>query len=323
MSDATYEQDAFLKLLTDALRAGPGSPQWHEAVTHLKTNSPADADEYRMLIAARENLEAGREYRSVRAGPGFTRKVMRQIEEEAKETGASGMPSANIVAILAAMGILAVVVVIVVMLSRTPPATPGLAELQATTFSTPLVAGDFQTAVPAEWKRFGLEPTVSKDKGLRGVYKDPEEFRGGGVHVANPLPADQPFEFAATVAMERASRNVNLQLFVTENPAFDNAKATTEREFAVLLNQGTLGVYKPDGTLVGEQMRLPGGQRSTVQVKMRGPHAVVVVNDKVLYAGDSGLTPGTQRWPGVRFLTRGNEKAMDDVTVLRAQVLKP
>lgn len=322
MTDATYEQDAFLKLLTDALRAGPGSPQWHEAVTHLKTNNPAEADEYRLLIAAREDLEAGREYRSVRAGPGFTRKVMEQIEQEAKETGPSGMPSANIVAILAAMGILAVVVVLVVVLSRTPPATPGLAELQNTAFATPIVAGDFQTAIPPEWKPFGVTPTVSREKGLRGVPRDPRESRGGGVHVANPIAAGQPFEFSTTVATARPSNNVVLRLFVTEDPSFDNAKATSDREFAVQLNEGTLNVYKPDGTLAGEQLRLPEG-RSTVQIRLRGPHAVVLANDKVLYAGESGLAAGTQRWPGIRFLAKGNDKAMDDVTVPAARVLKP
>jgi hypothetical protein len=323
MSETTYETDAFLKLLTDALRAGPGSPQWHEAVTQLKTANPAEADEYRLLIAARENLEAGLEYRSVRAGPGFTRKVMDQIEQEAKETGTSGMPSANIVAILAAMGILAVVVVVVVMLSRTPPATPGLAELQATTFATPLVAGDFQTSIPAEWKQFGVAPTISiKEKGLRGTLKDPKESRGGGVHTANPLSSDQPFELSTTISIAKASNSVVLHLFVTEDPSFNNAQATSSREFAVQLREGTLNVYKPDGTIAGEQLRLPDG-RSTVQVKMRGPHAVVIANDKVLYAGESGLSPKTQRWPGVRFLTKGNEKSMDDVTVPRAQVLKP
>ena len=85
-TETQFESDADLKLLTDALRAGPASPQWHEAVTQLRAGgvngSDASADEYRLLVAARENLESGREYRSVRAGPGFTRKVMLPLAPE-------------------------------------------------------------------------------------------------------------------------------------------------------------------------------------------------------------------------------------------------
>jgi len=47
--------DPFLILLTDALRAGPGSPQWHEAVSQLKL-AGENVDEYKLLIEARESL---------------------------------------------------------------------------------------------------------------------------------------------------------------------------------------------------------------------------------------------------------------------------
>ena len=46
------EKDPFLVLLTDALRAGPGSPEWRDAVATLKT-SDERVDEYRLLIEAR------------------------------------------------------------------------------------------------------------------------------------------------------------------------------------------------------------------------------------------------------------------------------
>jgi len=95
-TETQFDSDQFLKLLTEALRAGPGSPEWHEAVNQLKTSSLADADEYRMLINAREHLESGRDYRSIRAGPEFTRKVMRAIDEEAAQRPSG--PSAGIIA---------------------------------------------------------------------------------------------------------------------------------------------------------------------------------------------------------------------------------
>src|SRR5881397_2417642 len=117
-----FESDQFLKLLTDALQAGPGSPQWHEAVNRLRTSDAPEADEYRMLVEARENLESGRDYRSVRAGPGFTRKVMEGIEKQ-ETTPPRAPPTANILAIVAVLVLLTVIIVVAALLYKgTTPA---------------------------------------------------------------------------------------------------------------------------------------------------------------------------------------------------------
>ena len=71
MPTLDFESDQFLALLTEALRAGPGSPEWHEAVETLRSDGSHDMDEYRLLIAARENLEKGKDYRSVRGAGVF------------------------------------------------------------------------------------------------------------------------------------------------------------------------------------------------------------------------------------------------------------
>src|SRR5580693_7747851 len=105
MSQIDTENDPFLNLLTEALRDGPGSPQWREALAQL----PADGqDEYRKLIDAREALESGREYRSVRPGAGFTRKVMSGLEHQ-KPASASKLRIATIIAALSAIVILGLV----------------------------------------------------------------------------------------------------------------------------------------------------------------------------------------------------------------------
>ena len=62
MPPANIETDPFFVQLTDALRAGPGSTQWQEAVASLRQQGLDSADEHRLLIETRENLEAGREY---------------------------------------------------------------------------------------------------------------------------------------------------------------------------------------------------------------------------------------------------------------------
>src|ERR1700750_2686952 len=100
MTDLDFESSQ-LQLITEALRAGPGSPAWREALAAIE-HSP-DADEFKVLYAARERLASGRQYREVRAGAGFTRKVFDAIEQE-QATGdankTAALPSANLIAIL-------------------------------------------------------------------------------------------------------------------------------------------------------------------------------------------------------------------------------
>src|SRR6267142_1304266 len=198
-TETQFDSDQFLKLLTEALRAGPGSPQWHEAVNQLKSSSLADADEYRMLVNAREHLESGRDYRSIRAGPGFTRKVMAAIDEESAAASQSAAPpSATLIAILAAAGILAVVAIVLFIWYRGgPPPQPTASDLASTVFAQTIISTDFtQTqTIPPEWRAFGLAPEkASKDRGLRaGVQKDDKEYRGGGIYSASGSPPGQTF----------------------------------------------------------------------------------------------------------------------------------
>src|SRR5688572_26603403 len=200
MQDTQFETDEMLKLLTEALRAGPGSPAWHEAVTQLRSSGAAEADEYRLLLSAREDLENGREYRTVRAGPGFTRKLMRQIDEEGASS--SGTPSANLVALVAAGVILGVVMIVGFLLMRgeeRPARTAG--DLRARQFGTPTVFS-FSDDIPTEWKTFGVPPEISgMEKGLRGGYAQDkaQDYSGGGIVAATPMRADEAFGIEATV----------------------------------------------------------------------------------------------------------------------------
>lgn len=77
MSVPEEHPDEFFVLLTDALRAGPGTEPWNKAVDQLGVSS--NADEARALLAVRQELESGRSYRSVRPGPMFTHRVMASV----------------------------------------------------------------------------------------------------------------------------------------------------------------------------------------------------------------------------------------------------
>jgi hypothetical protein len=320
-----FEADQFLKLLTDALRAGPGSPQWHEAVAQLRVTTASEAEEYRLLLEAREHLESGRDYRSISAGPGFTRKVMEAIEEEASRPKMP-LPSANVIALLAAGAILAVIVALGVILYRSNDGSGNQPDL-STYFPTTVIASDFSLGMGSEWKQFGLAPVISlRETGLRGgVGKDEKEYAGGGVVVAAPFEAEQSFAFEATVHLARVSGQVDVQLFVAEEPAFDrNVAATSEREFVADLREGQLRVFKADVTQAGEPLKLEGKrERLYVLIKMDRDEVRVEVDGKPLYAGPHGLGGDKQRWPGVRFLTKGSERGAEDVTVQAVRILKP
>jgi hypothetical protein len=109
------ESDPFFELLTDALRAGPGSDKWSEAVAKLRDGGVNGADEYNILIRAREDLQQGRDFRKVVPGAGFTHKVLEAVAQEGKKR--KGIPTATIVALLCGVVILGVIITVIVLMS--------------------------------------------------------------------------------------------------------------------------------------------------------------------------------------------------------------
>src|SRR3954447_24416843 len=116
MKADVVESDPFFTLLTDALRAGPGSPEWHQAVTKLRSEGANGRDEYKLLTEARAHLESGKDFRSVRAGADFTRRLLTRLEDE--PTGRAGTQTANVIMIVSALAILGVLALVAVLLSR-------------------------------------------------------------------------------------------------------------------------------------------------------------------------------------------------------------
>lgn len=311
---AQFETDDFLKLLTDALRAGPGSPQWHEAVQHLRQSDIAEADEYKLLITAREHLESGREYRAIHAGPGFTRKLMDQLDEAGRPKAA---PSANTLAIVGGVLLLAAIAVLAAVIIRSaPPGAATLDDLRQAIFSRTTTSVDFSAGVPADWRPFGLEP-VAGSKGLRGgVQKGNEtEYKSGGVYLANPLPPTQAFAVESAIHLAAPTNRVDLQLFISEDPA-----AQRPGDFVVDIKNGEVAAYRPDGSLAGEVVKLPRGDVQLV-MKLDQQHVIVEAAGRAIYAGAHGLSPERPRHPGIRFLTRGQET--DEATVQSIRIRKP
>jgi hypothetical protein len=328
-TETQFDSDQFLKLLTEALRAGPGSPQWHEAVNQLKESSLADADEFRMLINAREHLESGRDYRSIRAGPGFTRKVMSAIDQEAAAQAPSP-PSAGIIAIVATAAIITVVTIVAIIWSRGGAVQPNASDLQSIVFSQTSVSTDFAqtTAIPPEWRTFGLAPMIaSRTRGLGAPHvhagqSDDKDYRGGGIYSASGIPPTQTFAFEATIHQYKVSDNVAVQIFITDTPDFDkNPKAASAHELVCYLLNGTINIAKPDGSIQGSGTKAK--DLNHIQIKL-DKQSVLIENDgQTLYSGAHDLSPNKARYCGVRFLVKPSDKPLEDVTVPSVRILKP
>lgn len=320
-----FENEAFLELLTEALRAGPGSPAWHQALGRLRASELSEAEEYRLLMEAREHLESGREYRSIRPGPNFTRKVMEAVDEAAGSRPA--LPSANLIALLAGLAILAVVVLVGVILLKDDGLAGSIAELEGSYFSKTLAGGDFAQGIPAEWKTFGLEPVLVANKGLRGgLPKESEkDYQSGGICLASPIAAENSFALEATVRMARATNHVDLQFFVTDAPAFADSTTSSSPGLVVDLRDGQWSVFmvKQDVTAVGEAMKVGEGGNIPLLIKVDRQFVIVESEGKRLYAGTHGLPQDKPRYPGIKFLTRGGEKGLEEVTVQSVRVLRP
>src|SRR5437870_4825584 len=141
MTELDFES-AQLEFLTEALRAGPGTPQWRDALATLDT-APGAADEYKLLCAARERLASGRGFREVRAGPAFTRKVFETIEREettAAATTPKSLLSANVIAAVSAAAILGILAVVAFLIIPRNEQTPAAADELGQTYFVNTVA---------------------------------------------------------------------------------------------------------------------------------------------------------------------------------------
>jgi hypothetical protein len=326
------ESEQFMTLLTDALRAGPGSPEWHQAVGVLRSSggASATADEYQMLVRAREDLESGRDYRAVKAGPGFSRKVLQGVEEEGTGVKAKGLPSANLIALLAGGVLLAVVVVIAIVLFRNPPADRGNVErLQSVYFVNPVVQMSFEdvTDVPAEWRRVGEVPlNIKAREGLgpaatQPTKDDKREYKAGALVLAESVAPDQPRMIDATFRFARPADGIIPEVFVAEGP-LDSSKAN--REFVWLLKGTAPQVVLADGSVPALTEKPDGKRAGTLNVKVRFNRDTVIVDsgEKRLYDGPHRLSETGPRYVGVRFRRKVDDKT-DGVYLQSIKVLKP
>jgi hypothetical protein len=298
MTDLDFESSQ-LQLVTDALRAGPGSPEWRAALESIEHGG---GDEYKSLYTARERLASGRQYREVRAGAGFTRKVFEQLDrEEAGERRA--LPSATMIAIVSAVALIGIISAIVTLTG--PRKAPPAPQLSQTYFLNTLSQSDFETELGMEWAPFGPLGLQARD-GLRPVLNNlSADFHGGGVFYDKMLSGDAVFAIEATILMPRTSAHLGVEVFISDDPNFTGPAATSEHELAFLARGAEASVILPGGRVEGAPIKLTGSRTPmNVRLTISGSDASVEMNSKKLWSGRHNLDPTKHRLAGVRFLAR-------------------
>jgi hypothetical protein len=327
VTDLDFESSQ-LQLLTDALRAGPGSPEWRAAMEAVGASSSPEQDEYKLLYAARERLASGRQYRAVRAGPGFTRRVFDAIEQDDSGDGSTpgALPAANLIAAVSALVILGVLAIVAWLII---PSTDTRHQQQAndlsqTYFVNRIVDANFDAGLAADWTPFGNLPLEAKG-GLRpgSAGNAPATFVGGGATHRRTIDASQPFAVEASIKIPRPSDDVIVQIFITDSPTFTGDNAMTPRELAWLVRGTQASVATPDGAVeFADAPVRGGGQRINVRLTANQADGAVEMNGQKLWSGPNQLDPKRPRTLGVRFLRQGkvDEKSLPVVESLRVLV---
>src|SRR5690242_16548153 len=229
---APAETDPFFNLLTDALRAGPASPQWRDAVAHLREQGAAEADEYRLLIDARESLESGKEYGSVRAGPGFTNKLMGQLGEQ--ESQRRGLPWTTLIAIVCTIAVIGSLIYVAYRASSSHPEVDQQAIDQlaadSRTFFNEISSATFNGSIPEGWKPIGSLP-LDFTSALRPANQPAANGEsGGGIYLAAPIPPEKNFTLEVKVTVSKPADGWTIEAFVAGGSNFSADRGTSPDE---------------------------------------------------------------------------------------------
>ena len=308
------QSDQFMTLLTDALRSGPGSPEWHEAVKLLRASNQ-NIDDYTLLYAARERLESGKAYRGVRAGAGFTRKVLTGIESQGNGTG--GLPTANLIAMIAAGAILAVVVAIGVLLFKgANPQQQAIEDLSTRIFGNKFLSASFTGSGgagamhPEGWTTFGDLPLTAESNELRPAVlpatQDTTSYKSGGLVLATGIPADRPLEVDVTARVNKSTENEIAEIFVSDEP-ITNENAAGGHAVVWQFKAGEARVFLADGRSVPQGEKFPNIREFPVKLILNRDTVIVESASQRLYAGPHLLSPGKSRYVGVRFRRRAGD----------------
>jgi hypothetical protein len=315
------DADPFLRLLTDALRAGPASPEWASAVAEARGRGAAGGDDAAVLLAARERLAEGRAYRSVAAGPGFERRLMAKVDADANAKPRS--LSAGWLAYLGAGLVVASVGVLLAILTRSGSGVgSGASDLAQAYFHRPFAETSLTGPLESGWRTIGSLPLATANRLMLTDAKLGPDYAGGGLVTRRGAAADEPLAVQATFHFGgHVGPGCVPQLFVADVNDFHGDRGFGSHELAWVVQDGQGQVAVADGTPPAPRLKVRPMDDVTVVIKLAPDgDAAVVCNDHVLWTGPSGLAPDKPRFAGVRLLYRGD--ARDAVAVTGLKVLQ-
>lgn len=316
MEEQLNTSDPFLQLLTDALRAGPGSPEWHQAVARINAGEKGPEDEYAMLVRARENLASGKAYREVKPGVGFTRKVMQGINTESPGSR-KGPISASLISYIGAGLVVAALGVFIFWMTDHSSSGEDLTDLF---FSTTHLAASLEGPLPTGWKLIGpLQVDPAHGLMPEGAKKT-TDYVGGGIASTDGVSPTAPFAVEATFDFKQVSDDCIPQLFVTDDPTFSDDKGVSPHELVWLVQRGEAQVALPDGKLASASKKVVENQSIEVRIVVGEKTALVICDGTELWSGPSELAKDKPRYVGVRLLCR-KENKNSVVTVKQLRVM--
>lgn len=307
MQGTEFETDDLLKLLTEALRRGPGSPQWHEAIQKLRDQGIRENDEYRLLMTVRERLQAGQSYREVWAGPAFTRDLMQRIRDESVPSSARSrlLVWVSVVCLVLLIGSS---VALISLISRKPPPASATDHLSEQLFLTPVKAWNFESVFPEDL-------TVNGDLKLIAFQ---------GLH----LPKGNRPGYASVISEPVVDLNtgVCVEVQMTYHPSDDGSVSVRLGSGSDPTTLTGLSVaFSPTGYVVtqGQETRLVAiplaKQLYTLRIKLNASTAVMEVNGQTIWSGQHRLSSPSM----VRLDFTKNGKDRFETRVHSLRVLKP
>jgi hypothetical protein len=322
MSQIDLNSEQFQTLLGEALRAGPGSPAWREAVEQLRS-AGKEGEEYTLLIRAREDLAAGRSYRQIKAGPGFTSKLMKRLDDAGKP---SILPSAATIAWFSGIVVVIALGVLAYLLFSASDGN-SVRALRDTYFVRTVISEDFQSpseqfaVIGSSQPLFGsgLSPAPTTHPSTRSTAA--ARVRHSGVYCVLPLPPGKPFAVEVALELGKPDANMITQFFVTDQPSFTPPTGISPHEFSWLLQDKRIRILLPDGKTVAEAPFSVDHKSATIKLRMNEDSVIVEQGGKTIYAGPHRLGDRV-RFIGVRFLSSGGEKT-PAVSVKSLRVLQP
>ena len=318
------DTEQFQQMLAEALRAGPVSPLWRQAVDTLKAAGES-GEELALLCKARERLEGGRAYRSIRAGNGFTRKLMARLDETDQMTG-RGVSSASFITAMAVLVILSVVGGLAWMLFSPVQDNEGKVDLRSVYFVTTALSEDFDQKIGDGWQAVGSIPLVAQ-KGLRLQLPRPftQEIAGGGLLCPLELSPRVPVTIETTIEGASNKSRVLAEVFVTDTPTFSSDRGVSDRELKCQIDASGSRVGLPDGRGVVAASHPAGptvNKPITIRIRLSRDKCIIEQDGVVVWSGEHQLLQDRPRRFGVRLLAQRNANSAD-VAIRSIRLMKP